>query len=55
MVLEQTIPNQQTFWKGYTSLKGKNIRVKKLLCWSDITLNLNKQRYSWINHTKLAS
>ena len=27
-------------------LKAKNIRVKKLVCWSAITLNLNKQNYS---------
>ena len=29
MVLEQTIPNQQTFWKGYTSLKGKKYQSEK--------------------------
>ena len=27
-------------------LKAKNIRAKKLVCWSAITLNLNKQNYS---------
>ena len=49
-------------------LKGKNIRVKKLVCWSAITLRLNKQNYSvgpdylftekifsWISHVKIAS
>ena len=27
-------------------LKAKNVRVKKLICWSAITLNLNKQNYN---------
>ena len=34
-------------------LKAKNIRVKKMVCWSDITLNLNKQNY-WSKHKQLA-
>ena len=35
-------------------LKAKNIRVKKMVCWSDITLNLNKQNY-WSKHKQASS